>query len=172
MSQTKSKFSYDLDPQELQYFQPRLVAVSKLKPAELLVAAYEAGQRNFGENYVNELVDKANNADILEKCKDIRWHFIGHLQRNKINKVLAVPNLYIVETIDSEKLATAVDNAWTKLRKGNDDRLNVMVQVNTSRESGAYFFTFFLRVCVIPCWVENELCLFFLGVFIFDRRAQ
>jgi len=121
-------------PQELQYFQPRLVTVGKTKPVDLLIAAYEAGQRNFGENYVHELVEKATHPEILEKCKDIRWHFIGHLQRNKINKVLVVPNLYLIETIDSEKIATAVDNAWAKMGKDEDKKLNIMVQVNTSKE--------------------------------------
>lgn len=128
--------------QEYQYFQPRLVAVGKTKPPELLIAAYEAGQRNFGENYVNELIDKANNAEILEKCKDIRWHFIGHLQRNKVNKILKIPNLYLIETIDSEKLATAVDNAWDKLKKDKDAKLNIMVQVNTSKEEGLFNLSF------------------------------
>ncbi|XP_022250861.1 pyridoxal phosphate homeostasis protein-like isoform X2 [Limulus polyphemus] len=56
---------------------PRLVAVSKTKPKEMVVVAYEWGQRHFGENYV------------LEKCKDIQWHFIGHLQRNKVNKLVS-----------------------------------------------------------------------------------
>ncbi|KAG7190083.1 hypothetical protein KM043_006219 [Ampulex compressa] len=121
---------------EYRYFEPRLVAVSKLKPAELIIAAYEAGQRHFGENYVNELVEKASHAVILEKCKEIRWHFIGHLQRNKVNKVLSVPNLYVIETVDNEKIATALDNSWPKFRKSEDAKLKIMVQVNTSEEEG------------------------------------
>lgn len=64
-----------------------LVAVSKTKPAELIVEAYETGQRDFGENYVKELKEKGTNPIILEKCKDIRWHFIGHLQQANVNKV-------------------------------------------------------------------------------------
>ena len=55
---------------------PRLVAVSKTKPKELIVEAYEAGHRHFGENYVQELADKAADPVILEKCPDIKWHFI------------------------------------------------------------------------------------------------
>ncbi|XP_024941710.1 pyridoxal phosphate homeostasis protein isoform X2 [Cephus cinctus] len=119
---------------EYSYFEPRLVAVSKTKPAESIIDAYEAGQRNFGENYVNELVEKANHPDILAKCKDIHWHFIGHLQKNKINKVLGIPNLYMIESVDSEKLATSLNNAWPKFRMSEDSRLKVMVQVNTSQE--------------------------------------
>ncbi|KAK0165166.1 hypothetical protein PV328_003710 [Microctonus aethiopoides] len=111
---------------------PRLVAVSKTKPPNLIIDAYENGQQHFGENYVNELVDKANHPDI--KIKDIKWHFIGHLQRNKVNKVLAVPNLYMVETVDTEKLASTVDSAWQKYKKQDDSQLKIMVQVNTSGE--------------------------------------
>lgn len=101
----------------------------------MIIEAYNAGQRHFGENYVNELVDKANNKDILEKCKDIKWHFIGNLQTNKVNKILPLPNLYIIETIDDEKLAAKVNTNWPKY--GSPDvKLNVMVQVNTSAEEG------------------------------------
>lgn len=71
---------------------------------------------------------------ILEKCPDIKWHFIGHIQRNKVSKVLSIPGLYIIETIDSEKLANAVNDGWKKLNK--DGKLKIMVQVNTSNEKG------------------------------------
>lgn len=64
-----------------------LVVVSKTKPVESILEVYSTGQRHFGENYVQELHQKANDEKILEHCKDIKWHFIGHLQRNKIPKV-------------------------------------------------------------------------------------
>ncbi|XP_050357718.1 pyridoxal phosphate homeostasis protein [Nymphalis io] len=112
---------------------PKLVAVSKIKPVPLIIQAYEAGQRHFGENYVNELAEKASDPQILEKCKEIKWHFIGHLQTNKINKLLNSPRLYIVETVDSEKLADNINKQWVKIRK-DESKLNVMVQVNTSGE--------------------------------------
>ncbi|KAF7993550.1 hypothetical protein HCN44_010145 [Aphidius gifuensis] len=117
---------------EFENIKPRLVAVSKIKPASLIIDAYEAGQKYFGENYVNELVDKSNHPDIL--TRDIRWHFIGHLQRNKVNKVLSVPNLFMIETVDNDKLATAINSSWQKYRKQDDHKINVMVQVNTSNE--------------------------------------
>ncbi|CAL7937360.1 unnamed protein product [Xylocopa violacea] len=119
---------------EDKHFEPRLVAVSKFKAVELIVEAYKAGQRHFGENYVNELVTKANDPTVLETCVDICWHFIGHLQRNKVNKILSVPNLFIIETVDNEKLASALDTSWPKFRKHDDLRMKVMVQVNTSNE--------------------------------------
>ncbi|KAF9409858.1 hypothetical protein HW555_010891 [Spodoptera exigua] len=118
---------------DLPQIAPRLVAVSKIKPASLIVEAYEHGQREFGENYVNELAEKASDPLVLEKCKDIKWHFIGHLQTNKINKLLGSPNLYMVETVHSEKLADNLNKQWPKFRK-NDEKLPVMVQINTSAE--------------------------------------
>ncbi|KFM73868.1 Proline synthase co-transcribed bacterial-like protein, partial [Stegodyphus mimosarum] len=65
-------------------------------------------------------------------CPDIKWHFIGHLQSNKVNKLLGVPNLYMLQTVDSKKLADAVDKAWAK--KQEVDPLKIMIQVNTSGE--------------------------------------
>ncbi|CAH0697172.1 unnamed protein product [Spodoptera exigua] len=118
---------------DLPQIAPRLVAVSKIKPASLIIEAYEHGQREFGENYVNELAEKASDPLVLEKCKDIKWHFIGHLQTNKINKLLGSPNLYMVETVHSEKLADNLNKQWPKFRK-NDEKLPVMVQINTSAE--------------------------------------
>ncbi|XP_076288896.1 pyridoxal phosphate homeostasis protein [Lasioglossum baleicum] len=123
-------------PLECKTVEPRLVAVGKLHSHELIIEAYEAGQRHFGENYVNELAEKGHHADILAKCNDIRWHFIGHLQRNKVNKLLSVPNLYVVETVDNEKISSALDSSWLKCRKQDDLKLKVMVQVNTSKEEG------------------------------------
>ncbi|XP_052866670.1 pyridoxal phosphate homeostasis protein [Anopheles cruzii] len=116
---------------------PLLVAVSKTKPVELILEAYSVGQRHFGENYVKELVEKANDARILEQCKDIRWHFIGHLQTNKINKVLNLTNLHMIQTVHSIKLAEGLNKAWEKLKTEHPEKqakLNVLVQVNTSGE--------------------------------------
>lgn len=121
--------------QELQAVEPRLVAVSKTKPVDLILEAYEEGQRHFGENYVQELEDKARNELILEKCKDILWHFIGHLQNNKVSKLLSIPNLYMVETVDSEKLATNINKKWKDSGLLNT-KLKIMLQVNTSGEEG------------------------------------
>lgn len=61
---------------------PRLVAVSKTHPPEAILEAYNAGQRHFGENYVQELCTKADS--LKESCPDIKWHFIGNLQSNKV----------------------------------------------------------------------------------------
>jgi pyridoxal phosphate enzyme (YggS family) len=106
----------------------RLVAVSKTKPVDLCQAVFDAGHRHFGENYVQEFVDKA---PLLPK--DIKWHFIGHLQSNKCKKLVsAVPNLFMVETVDGAKLARKLNAAAAAA--GRDD-LRILVQVNTTGEA-------------------------------------
>ena len=73
---------------------------------------------------------------ILNECKDIKWHFIGNVQRNKVNKIVTLPNLFLVETVDSEKLALALDAAWAREKGTSGEKLKVMVQINTSGEDG------------------------------------
>ena len=107
---------------------PRLVAVSKTKPKEMLIEAYQAGQRDFGENYVQELVEKSHDQEMLSTCPEIRWHFIGNCQTNKVKALLSCPNLTIIETITSSKLATKINNQLSSSTVG------VFVQVNTSGE--------------------------------------
>lgn len=123
-------------PRGLPAIQPRLVAVSKTKPAEMVIEAYGHGQRTFGENYVQELLEKASNPTLLSSCPEIKWHFIGHLQKQNVNKLMAVPNLSVLETIDSVKLADKVNSSWQK--KGSPERLKVMVQINTSGEDSKH----------------------------------
>ena len=113
---------------------PRLVAVSKTKPVQLVLHAYQRGQRHFGENYVQELVEKSQHP-LLANLEDICWHFIGHLQRNKCNSLVACPNLWAVETVDSERLANGLDTGWSKKGSG---KLNIFVQVNTSAENSKH----------------------------------
>uniref|UniRef100_A0A4W5Q474 Pyridoxal phosphate homeostasis protein n=1 Tax=Hucho hucho TaxID=62062 RepID=A0A4W5Q474_9TELE len=125
-------------PKTLPAVPPRLVAVSKTKPPDMVIEAYRKGHRNFGENYVNELVDKASNPQILESCPEIEWHFIGHLQKNNVNKLLGVPNLFMVETVDSAKLADKVNSSWQRLRAASTQTLKIMVQINTSGEESKH----------------------------------
>lgn len=75
---------------------------------------------------------------MLTKCPEIKWHFIGRLQKNKIGKVLNTPNLYMIETVDSIKIATSLHEAWGKFNK--PEPINIMVQVNTSSEDGKLKF--------------------------------
>eukprot|EP00088_Acartia_fossae_P022947 TRINITY_DN2402_c0_g1_i2.p1 TRINITY_DN2402_c0_g1~~TRINITY_DN2402_c0_g1_i2.p1 ORF type:complete len:296 (-),score=39.91 TRINITY_DN2402_c0_g1_i2:27-914(-) len=109
---------------------PRLVAVSKTKPIELIIEAYNAGQRHFGENYIQEICEKSVNPELLEKCPDLKWHFIGNCQSNKVPPLMKCPNLCVVETVTSQKLASKLNNQ----AKSRDMMLSVMVQINTSGE--------------------------------------
>jgi PLP dependent protein len=106
----------------------RLVAVSKYIPAERIQVAYTAGQRHFGENYIQELVSKSSSLP-----DDIKWHFIGALQSNKCKQLVAeVKNLWCVETVDSEKKARLLEAGAASIDR--NERLKVFVQVNTSDE--------------------------------------
>lgn len=121
--------------------EPRVVAVSKTKSPELVRSAYDNGLRHFGENYAQELAEKANHP-LLSTLDDIRWHFIGHLQRNKCNALLSVPHLWMVETVDSIRLATTLNSSCHRKQQLQQrplsNRLRVMVQVNTSREESKH----------------------------------
>lgn len=79
------------------------------------------------------MFDKSNDQEIIDKCPDIEWHLIGHVQSNKINKLLAVRNLKCVQTIDSIKLAQSL-NAHIEKSETILDNLDVYVQINTSQE--------------------------------------
>lgn len=107
---------------------PRLVAVSKYISSEDIKSAYDAGQRHFGENYIQELIIKS-----AELPDDIKWHFIGALQSNKCKLLVEnVKNLWAIETVDSEKKARLLENALVSLKR--DEPLKVFIQVNTSGE--------------------------------------
>jgi uncharacterized pyridoxal phosphate-containing UPF0001 family protein len=92
---------------ELQNKSVELVAVSKTKPTEDILELYQLGARNFGENYVQELADKY---DLLPK--DIHWHFIGHLQSNKVK--IIVPFVSLIQGVDSKKLFVEIDKQGKK----------------------------------------------------------
>jgi pyridoxal phosphate enzyme (YggS family) len=97
-----------------------LVAVSKTKPIEDIQALYDLGQRDFGENYVQELVDKQA---VLPK--DIRWHFIGHLQSNKVKYI--APFVHLVHGVDSWKLLKEINKQADKYNRVIDCLLQVFI---------------------------------------------
>src|SRR6185369_16771752 len=96
-----NKNSYLKILKELESYQATLVAVSKTKPEEALLEAYIAGQKIFGENYVKEMADK-----YFQLPKDIQWHFIGHLQRNKVKAIS--PFVTLIQGVDSRKLLNEI----------------------------------------------------------------
>ena len=102
-----------------------LVAVSKTKSNEDILKAYDLGFRDFGENYVQELVDKMDNLP-----NDIKWHMIGHLQSNKV-KELVKRNIYLIESVDSIKLAKEINKEAIK----NNKNINILIEVNIMNDS-------------------------------------
>ncbi|KAI8525076.1 hypothetical protein RHMOL_Rhmol13G0199600 [Rhododendron molle] len=109
----------------------RVVAVSKTKPVSLVRQVYDAGHRSFGENYVQEIVEKAP-----QLPEDIEWHFIGNLQSNKVKPLLTgVPNLAMVETVDDQKIANNLNRMVENIGR---KPLRVFVQVNTSGEESKF----------------------------------
>ena len=104
----------------------KLVAVSKFKPVEAIMEAYEAGQRVFGENRPLEFQNKAR-----QLPADIEWHFIGHLQTNKVKNV--VPYAALIHSIDSEHLLKAVNDQAAKMGKVQDILLEVFVATEMTK---------------------------------------
>lgn len=100
-----------------------LIAVSKTKPVELLQEAYDCGCRDFGENKVQELMDKY---EVLPK--DIRWHMIGHLQRNKVKYI--VDKVYMIHSVDSLRLAEEISKEAVK----KNVEVQILIEVNVANE--------------------------------------
>lgn len=100
-----------------------LIAVSKTKPVSMLMEAYNCGCREFGENKVQELVDKY---EVMPK--DIKWHMIGHLQRNKVKYI--VDKVALIHSVDSLKLAEEISKEASKKQV----QVSVLIEVNVARE--------------------------------------
>lgn len=109
----------------------RLVAISKFHPKEYLSAAYAEGQRIFGESHEQELAKK-----VADLPKDIEWHFIGHLQTNKIKYI--VPYVALIHGIDSYKLLAEVNKQAAKAGK----TVNCLLQLHIAREETKFGFSF------------------------------
>ena len=104
-----------------------LIAVSKTKPAEMIQELYDAGCRNFGQNKVQELIDKY---EILPK--DICWHMIGHLQRNKVKYI--VDKVSLIHSVDSLRLAQTIEKEAEK----KNCVVDILIEINMAREESKY----------------------------------
>ena len=107
----------------------KLIAVSKRKPLQNILEAYEAGHRDFGENQVQELVGK-----VSELPSDINWHMIGHLQRNKV-KYLA-PFVHLVHSVDSTRLLAEIEKQAAKIGR----KISCLIQIHIAREETKFGF--------------------------------
>ena len=105
----------------------KLIAVSKTKPVEMLREAYDLGCRDFGENKVQELVDKYDRMP-----EDVRWHMIGHLQRNKVKYI--VDKVYMIHSVDSIRLAEEISKEAVK----KNVTVSVLVEVNVADEESKF----------------------------------
>ncbi|MDE6643340.1 MAG: YggS family pyridoxal phosphate-dependent enzyme [Muribaculaceae bacterium] len=119
------RYHHELDPLNV-----NLVAVSKFHPAGMVAEAYEAGQRIFGESRVDELLEK-----VEAFPDDIVWHFIGHLQTNKVRKL--VGNVSMIESVDSERLLNLIDEE--SARKGIVT--DVLLQLHVAQEETKFGFS-------------------------------
>lgn len=110
------------DPKEV-----TLIAVSKTKPVEMLQEVYDAGARNFGENKVQEIMDKYDHLP-----QDIHWHMIGHLQRNKAKYI--VDKVQMIHSVDSLRLAETID----KEAKKKNVTVPILIEVNVAEEDSKF----------------------------------
>lgn len=108
-----------------------LVAVSKTKPNIAIEEAYNAGHRDFGENKVQELCQKAETLP-----NDIRWHMIGHLQRNKVKYI--APFVHLIHGVDSERLLAEIHKQGAK----NNRIIDVLIQIHIAEESTKFGFSY------------------------------
>lgn len=104
-----------------------LIAVSKTKPVSMLLEAYEYGCRDFGENKVQELMDKSD-----QLPKDIRWHMIGHLQTNKVKYI--VDKVYMIHSVDSLHLARVISREACK----KNVTVRILIEVNVAKEESKF----------------------------------
>ena len=100
-----------------------LISVSKTKPVSMLQEAYDAGSRDFGENKVQEIMDK-----YPQLPSDIRWHMIGHLQRNKVKYI--VDKVALIHSVDSLRLAETIENEAAK----HNVTVPILIEVNVAQE--------------------------------------
>lgn len=118
---------YNLLKEECAANNVTLIAVSKTKPAEAIEELYAAGHRDFGENYVQELVEKE-----AALPKDIHWHFIGHLQSNKVKMI--APFVHLIHAVDSFKILQEIDKQAAK----NNRVIDVLLQLHIATEDTKY----------------------------------
>ena len=118
-----NKGAYTSITQELEKKGVKLVAVSKTKPLSDILELYNLGQRDFGENYVQELIEKYSGLP-----QDIRWHFIGHLQRNKVKYI--APFVYMIHGVESYQLLEEIDRQAVK----NERNIKCLLQLHIAQE--------------------------------------
>ena len=123
----------------------KLIAVSKTKPVQTLMEAYDAGQKIFGENKVQELLTKYE-----QMPKDIEWHMIGHLQSNKVKYI--IPFIHLIHSVDSENLLAEINKQAAKLNKVQ----KVLLQISIADEETKFGFEQGHLLKVIDKYLKDE----------------
>lgn len=124
----------------------KLIAVSKTKPAELIKEAYHSGHKVFGENRVQELIDKQP-----ELPQDIEWHFIGHLQTNKVKYI--VPHISMIQSVDSMKLLQEINKEALK----NNRIINCLLEMYIAKEESKFGLDYEEAVAIIDSEEYKDL---------------
>ncbi len=119
----------------------QLLIVSKTRPISDILAYYQLGHRDFGENRVQELMEKSQ--ELKDQCPEIRWHMIGHLQTNKINQLLGIPHLYAIHSVDDRELLDKIIRAQDRIEK----TIQIFLQFNTSKEDAKSGFEAYTDLC-------------------------
>lgn len=114
---------------ELDNTNTQLIAVSKTQPISIIKEAYNTGILDFGENKVQELLEK-----IDKLPNNIRWHMIGHLQTNKVKDI--IDKVYLIHSVDTIKLAKVID----KVAKNKNIKVNILLEINIANEESKYGF--------------------------------
>jgi pyridoxal phosphate enzyme (YggS family) len=145
-----------------------LVAVSKTKPAADILELYQLGQKDFGENYVQEIVEKQQ-----QLPSDIRWHFIGHLQTNKVKYI--APFIHLIHGVDSLKLLREIDKQGAKAGRV----ITVLLQVHIAMEETKFGFdskeveTLLADNCSLVAGLQHVMIRGFMGMASFsDNKEQ
>lgn len=165
---------------------PILIVVSKTHPVKAIEIAYQAGQRHFGENRVQELQTKAQE---LQTYSDLNWHYIGHLQSNKVKNLLSIPNLKYIHSVDSKKLlleiykqrenllasGTSISHKKSDYQSTSSQIINYFLQVNTSGEEQKSGLRSYAELKEIVAWIleqkdkESKLGLNWIGLMTMGR---
>lgn len=159
-----NKNSYQEITEYLELHNTTLVAVSKTKSAREIRELYDLGQRDFGENYVQELLEKQE-----ELPKDIRWHFIGHLQSNKVKFI--APFVHLIHGVDRGSLIKEIN----KQAKRANRKIECLLQVHIAEEDSKFGFkpedlpSFFARETAVP---ENVVIKGLMGMATFTENAD
>lgn len=141
----QQKEYFDIIRHETAAAKATLVAVSKTRPISAIQEFYELGQRDFGENRVPEMLEKAKSLP-----NDIRWHFIGHLQRNKVKDLIG--HVDVLHSVDSERLLLEVNKQAVKAGRVVD----VLLQFHIAQEESKYGLTSEVAKSFLPQYQQSE----------------